>query len=56
MEFEYSMIRRAYEMVGQIGKDFHNKKKEGLWDNYQKTPQYLELAQVIEKDFMLLGL
>lgn len=58
MEFEFGLIGKAFELISQIAKDLHNKNKlaEPHWQHYQRTPQYNEFSQLVEKDFMLLGL
>lgn len=58
MEFEYGLIGRAWHLIEQIGQDFKNNSKKGSpeWVYYQQTPQYAELSQLLEKDYMLLTL
>jgi hypothetical protein len=57
MEFEYGLIGQALDLISKIGQDFtiKNKQKDPEWIKYSKSPQYIELSQLLEKDYTLLG-
>ena len=57
-EFEFGLIGRAFYLITELGQQFMKKSQlnEPHWKFYQKTPQFSEFQQLLQKDYMLLGL